>query len=61
MKKKVSYKLDSIQMIMKLLNSITVTGAENAKYVAVIYEKLANEGEVVTEKEGEDNGGIDSL
>lgn len=47
--KKVSYKCEDIEMVLKLLDSIEIRGAQNARFLAVAYEKIRNDGEMIKE------------
>lgn len=40
------YKRESIEMVLRLLNQLEIKGADNARLLAVAFEKLKNEGEM---------------
>lgn len=56
---RVSYSREDIETVLKLLNSIEIKGAQNARFLAVAFEKLRNDGEEI--KEEASNGSTDSL
>lgn len=53
------YKRESIEMILRLLNELEIKGANNARYLAVVFDKLKNEGEI--KKEENTDGTVNSL
>lgn len=52
------YKRESIEMVLRLLNQLEIKGADNARLLAVAFEKLKNEGEM---KEDTTDGSQNSL
>lgn len=53
------YKRESIEMILRLLDQLEIKGANNVRYLAVVFDKLKNEGEI--KKEEHTDGTVNSL
>lgn len=56
---KICYRKEDISMVLRMLDNISVKGVENAKYIAVIHDKLTSEGEMI--REGEEDGSNHSV
>lgn len=53
------YNKESIEMVLRLLDQLEIKGANNARYLAVAFDKLKNEGTI--KKEENTDGTVNSL
>lgn len=59
---RIAYKKEDVETMLRLINSLNIHGIENAKLVAVIGDKLMNDGTALEDTEEEaGNGSKDSL